>query len=401
MADQLQALEFKLDASAKDRPLVKGQTAFDRELMGWLNAERLSQIVFPETLHVQRLVNYVDVRLSLPRVWRDVYINRANCQNTGWTRMQPGLKEPAFFTPDGKLVVQRDDLGRCHKARNVVYSFVNQERSGGSLSPALGSRGSTNWNTRAATRTTAAARLARPRTRCRARAAEACGSSRAIPHSSSSNSKRWPKPNKIRTWRAIGSNRSPKAAKEPNRSAATNSSSVWLGAGARPVFSRMRVKASASQGNCRRCSRAFCRACHQRANQRSAQAPGNGRDHKTDQPPNAAAAFAKDSRAGPPRSEPGRPLVGAVFEHAVAERGPERVQHAVADPIDDDLPAIERGVQVWRRVEQDPIVAIANGRRHKTLAPSLSSAVETNDERDRLLPIPSRVKTVRNPARNS
>ena len=75
---------------------------------------------------MQRLVNLVDFRLSLPRVWRDVYLYDGAGQNVGWVRAQAGQKAPAFLTADGMLVTERDDLGRCRKAKAVNYSFETQ-----------------------------------------------------------------------------------------------------------------------------------------------------------------------------------------------------------------------------------------------------------------------------------
>jgi hypothetical protein len=126
MANQLRAFELAFAANDKVLPLITGPTPFDQEMFIWLNAERLSHIVFPDALHVQRLVNYVDVRLSLPRVWRDVYLYDGAGQNIGWVRAQAGQKAPAFFTADGLLVAERDPLGRCSKAKKVTYSFETQ-----------------------------------------------------------------------------------------------------------------------------------------------------------------------------------------------------------------------------------------------------------------------------------
>jgi hypothetical protein len=123
MANQMRAFEIKVDAGAIDRPLFKGPTGFDRELAEWLNAERLNQIVFPDTLQVRRMVNFVDVRLSLPRIWRDVYLYESGGQCVGWMRLQTGQKEAAYFTADGLFVAERDELGRCRKAAKVSYSF--------------------------------------------------------------------------------------------------------------------------------------------------------------------------------------------------------------------------------------------------------------------------------------
>jgi hypothetical protein len=123
LADRLRQFEFKPEAGAKDRPLIDGPAAFDRELLAWLNAERLAQIAFPDTLHVQRLVNFVDYRLSLKRSWRDVYLYDPSGQYVGWARVEPGQQEPAYFTPDGLVIAERDELGRCRQAKKVNYSF--------------------------------------------------------------------------------------------------------------------------------------------------------------------------------------------------------------------------------------------------------------------------------------
>ncbi len=121
LVDRRKAFEIKIDPSAIDRPATKTPTAFELEFDGYLNSERLSQIVFPDALSVQRVVHLTDVGVALPRTWRDVYLYDPKGECVGWARTQTGSKEPAFFTADGLLVAERDELGRCKKAKHVTF----------------------------------------------------------------------------------------------------------------------------------------------------------------------------------------------------------------------------------------------------------------------------------------
>ena len=56
-----------------------------------------------------------------PRTWRDVYRYDKRGQSIGWTRYHPD-RAAEEFNHEGLLVVEKDDLGRCRKARTVRYT---------------------------------------------------------------------------------------------------------------------------------------------------------------------------------------------------------------------------------------------------------------------------------------
>src|SRR5205085_594662 len=60
--------------------------------------------------------NFIDQRLTAPKLWRDVYHDDAKDQCTGWTRYHSD-RAAEEFNHEGLLVVEKDDLGRCKKAR--------------------------------------------------------------------------------------------------------------------------------------------------------------------------------------------------------------------------------------------------------------------------------------------
>ena len=62
--------------------------------------------------------NFVDQRLTAPKVWRDVYRYQGE-RLLGWTRYHEG--KTTEFTADGLRVLEKDMKGRAIKARTVVY----------------------------------------------------------------------------------------------------------------------------------------------------------------------------------------------------------------------------------------------------------------------------------------
>jgi len=78
-------------------------------------------------------VNTVDPRIALPHSWRDVYLYDAKKQFVGWVRGQADRPAPAYFTADGLLVIDRDGLGRCKTAHNVVFSVERQPGTADSI----------------------------------------------------------------------------------------------------------------------------------------------------------------------------------------------------------------------------------------------------------------------------
>jgi len=68
---------------------------------------------------------YVDPQLFPARDWRDDYVYDAWGRVAGWERRWPG--GAAGFTHDGKLVTERDALGRPVAAEGVAYSYETGE----------------------------------------------------------------------------------------------------------------------------------------------------------------------------------------------------------------------------------------------------------------------------------
>src|SRR5262249_21966565 len=62
-----------------------------------------------------------DGRLTTPKAWRDVY-SHAGDRLTGWKRYFATLPiRVAEFTPEGWVVMKKDDRGRPIEARTVIY----------------------------------------------------------------------------------------------------------------------------------------------------------------------------------------------------------------------------------------------------------------------------------------
>jgi hypothetical protein len=95
-------------------------TAYDRAQLEHLHLAALVDRYFPGAVQVTYVVNFVDQRLTAPRSWRDVYHYDAAGQCTGWTRYH-GDRDAEEFNHEGLVVVAKDDLGRCKKARTVRY----------------------------------------------------------------------------------------------------------------------------------------------------------------------------------------------------------------------------------------------------------------------------------------
>jgi len=62
--------------------------------------------------------DYVDPMIDVPKAWKDNY-KYDGATLLGWERERDGTKES--FTPDGALIVSRDEKGRALTARTVRY----------------------------------------------------------------------------------------------------------------------------------------------------------------------------------------------------------------------------------------------------------------------------------------
>jgi len=95
-------------------------TDYERMLIRRANLRLLSELLLPNVVTGRFVENYVDPRLSLPKNWRDVYHDRPGGRLLGWTRYALGGKTE--FNAHGEIVLERDDAGRCLKARTVNYT---------------------------------------------------------------------------------------------------------------------------------------------------------------------------------------------------------------------------------------------------------------------------------------
>ena len=64
--------------------------------------------------------NYTDPLVQTPKTWKDTYRYTDDGRLIGWTRTLRS-QEPEQFTPEGKLVIEKDDKGRPLAAKSVVY----------------------------------------------------------------------------------------------------------------------------------------------------------------------------------------------------------------------------------------------------------------------------------------
>jgi hypothetical protein len=85
-----------------------------------LHLAMLGDYALPGMLQVSYQPNFVDQRLTAPKFWRDVY-HYASVECTGWTRYHRD-RTAEEFNHEGLLIVEKDDFGRCKKARTVRYT---------------------------------------------------------------------------------------------------------------------------------------------------------------------------------------------------------------------------------------------------------------------------------------
>ncbi len=106
------------DGSLTSAAAPEQWTAADHHHLRGLNLTVLSQAVFPDVLERAVGSAFVDLRLTTPKPWRDVFrYDEANGKLAGWVRHQAGRTH--FFDAEGKLLPE----GPKHpeKARAVIY----------------------------------------------------------------------------------------------------------------------------------------------------------------------------------------------------------------------------------------------------------------------------------------
>ncbi len=102
-------------------------THYEKLMVENLNAIILSQIVLPGIVGSERRKNYVDDRVASIKEWRDVYRYAPDGTLMGWQRYQSdGVRE---FNAEGLLVLDRDSLGRCIRAKVVRYELESQNKN--------------------------------------------------------------------------------------------------------------------------------------------------------------------------------------------------------------------------------------------------------------------------------
>jgi hypothetical protein len=89
-------------------------TVYERAFVEHFHAVALANLVVPGVVQAVFHTNFVDQRLTTPKLWRDVYR-----PNQGWTRYADG--KSFEFTAEGLLVTEKDEKGRVVKARTVIY----------------------------------------------------------------------------------------------------------------------------------------------------------------------------------------------------------------------------------------------------------------------------------------
>jgi acetyl esterase/lipase len=97
----------------------QGLTGYEKLLLQRYNAVLLTELICPGIVTATFQPNFVDQRLSAPKLWRDVYRYHADGTLLGWTRY--GGEKRSDFNTDGLLVLEKDAQGRCRRAQSVRY----------------------------------------------------------------------------------------------------------------------------------------------------------------------------------------------------------------------------------------------------------------------------------------
>jgi hypothetical protein len=95
-------------------PAGERLTDYEKAMLEHFHAVALAELAVPGGVDVVFHTNFVDARLTTPKLWRDVYR-----PDGSWTRYRDG--KVFEFTADGLLVTKKDDRGRPIQARTVVY----------------------------------------------------------------------------------------------------------------------------------------------------------------------------------------------------------------------------------------------------------------------------------------
>lgn len=96
-------------------------TRFERSLLEQFNVQVLGRLAYAGAVNFTYKRNYVDMRVAIPKSWRDVYRYSPTGECIGWTRHDGAAATE--FNASGRVVLQKDALGRCLKAQAVRYEM--------------------------------------------------------------------------------------------------------------------------------------------------------------------------------------------------------------------------------------------------------------------------------------
>ena len=102
-------------------PAAARLTRFERSLLEQFNAQILGPLAWQGIVGFTFKRNYVDMRIAMPKSWRDVYRYSPTGECIGWTRYDGAAATE--FNARGLAVLEKDALGRCVKAQAVRYEM--------------------------------------------------------------------------------------------------------------------------------------------------------------------------------------------------------------------------------------------------------------------------------------
>ena len=116
-------------------PIAERLTRFEQALLAQFNAQILGRVVYTGVVNFSYKRNYVDMRIAIPKAWRDVYRYNPAGECIGWTRYDGAAATD--FNQWGLAVLEKDALGRCLKAQAVRYEMESAGADPRRLQPGL------------------------------------------------------------------------------------------------------------------------------------------------------------------------------------------------------------------------------------------------------------------------
>jgi hypothetical protein len=102
-------------------PVAARLTRFERALLEQFNVQILGRLICSGSVNFSYKRNYVDMRVAIPKSWRDVYRYSPTGECLGWTRHDGAAATE--FNALGLVTLEKDGLGRCLKAQAVRYEM--------------------------------------------------------------------------------------------------------------------------------------------------------------------------------------------------------------------------------------------------------------------------------------